>query len=213
MSKFALLVVVAALGFGTPASSQDLPSFEFRGHKIGEDARVTFPNFDYVHTPCATDKVTYQYVCPDDEKGLPPCYPMRERTDQFECSDTTIAEKDGKKYLGDVEIAHLRYRIFDGKMYAIEMMINSRDFVTIGDMLIGKYGVPSNLNQNRLTNGYGAQFVGLVYEWKFKEGTLILKEKAGSNHYGNLVFENPAATAAIDAKYSATAQAKGKEAF
>jgi len=80
-------------------------------------------------------------------------------------------------------------------------------------MLTGKYGDPNSENIEMVQNAMGATFSNLISEWRFEEGTLVLKQRSGKIDKGFLTFENPTVEREIALGAMQRQQKAGKKAF
>lgn len=192
MFKRFMLVAVAAMSFCAPAFSQDLPSFEFRGHVIGEDAAAAFPDYQKAD------------IQPDCIAGLLPT--------EYSCTDGTLEGAGADKKLGSIKVNNLSWKIFDGKVVGFEIGFHSAYYPDLKNMLIGKYGEPQ---RTALSDFAGLDFPNAIDEWDFKQGNLKLKMYSANRRiqYGSLRFTSPDVVAKMEKIKVDAQKADGKAAF
>lgn len=199
--KIATAIATGALALllALPAQAADLPSFEFRGNRIGDPIEKNFPY--------RNDDPRRRF---DD--GLPACWPQNNPR-ELKCNDPTATAPEERPIfgrrpmlvprtvVGGIEVSKLHYEFIDARLVGVEMVFRFDDVETIKNMLVGKYGKPTS------------ERIGLLgfieTRWAFKEGNLLLTMPISPRYAASLVFENPKAT-----RPKTTAdQAKGKKAF
>ncbi len=188
---------VVALGFCSPALSQDLPNFEFRGHHIGQNVHEAFPSF--FSNP---DEHGLDYYCATNKAGF-----------EYACGDPNIEKVNGYPQLGDVRIISVRYKVFEEKIFSVVVAFDADAFSDLVPMLSGKYGKPDAIRTEELKTIGGGTVQNFIEEWKFKEGVLRISRYGASIRYGNIEFENAPISARISALENADYEAKGKAAF
>src|SRR5262249_25121635 len=144
------------------------------------------------------DGLTAKY--PNWAKGRPnvlkgPGCDLYERSEAIiTCDDTaSFTTTQGLTYqrVGDVAVSSLRYKFYEGKLYTIEMRFHPNVHGNIRQMLIGKYGQPTNEAAQSIQNRLGATFENVVTDWTFNEGTLKLYKFDDRIDVGSLTFETP----------------------
>jgi hypothetical protein len=172
----------------SPAPIKMPPTFEFRGHRIGEPVEKNFPywakGFRSLDLP----------YCSKHDGGIVSC-------------------ADSAKTVGDVYIGSLLYFFFDQKLYSIGMSFAANAHAKVRTMLIGKYGFPNAERNDPVQNTMGAVFDNLVSEWNFAEGTLVLKMRSGKVDTSFLTFNNPLIERAAGLRTILKQQEQGKRAF
>ena len=166
MLKISYLALAAML---TPfsAHASDLPSFEFRGHTIGEDAAKTFPYFKIASADCYKPKPVHGHyvidtsICTAQAEDMP-CNQAKDGV-EYQCDEIPLYA-NGKE-VGGIPIDQLRYKIFDDKIYAVSMTFSSKDASRVRDVMTAKYGEPSRTINQPVQNLMGANFDNLVTEW------------------------------------------------
>jgi hypothetical protein len=164
------------------------PSFEFRGHRIGELVEKDFP---YWSKGFRSLDLPY---CSKHDGGI------------VSCADST-------KTIGDIYIHSLLYFFFDQKLYSIGMSFSTNAHSKIHAMLIGKYGLPNAERNEPVQNTMGAVFDNVVSEWHFSEGALVLKMRAGKIDTSFLTFNNPAVEREAGLRATRKQQEQGKKSF
>src|SRR5437868_5816173 len=101
------LLAVCALtcDLGYSRAEENLKSFEFRGHRGGEDINKHFPYWSLGYRG----------------SGLPHC---REVQEFYVCDDITIEVKEHRwtvRKVGDVAVKSLYYTFYNGRLFRIDM--------------------------------------------------------------------------------------------
>jgi hypothetical protein len=175
--------IADAVQSSVPIVVVPLPSFEFRGHKIG----------DVVPADCKVNTLSQKTICTD--------------------KTSIVGPSPFNKLIGDVPIQVFDYDYYNGLLYDFIMSFHTNFSTKIRDMLIGKYGQPTNESLGKLQTVSGAEFDDITSEWKFVEGTLTLDSRRADINTGWLVFTNQTVNDQIKADQAAKDGAKGKSAF
>lgn len=182
-----------------PANDANLPAFVFRGHTIGEAAEKSFPYYKKGYASLD------QKYCSKDRQ-----------IDEYTCEDVTVEKKENgipSKKIADVPLKNLTYGIYQGKIYSIDMSVSLPFYSEVRDMLVGKYGKPTEETSGQFDTMGGASLANFTARWRFKEGWLTLKMRYANADTSWLTFENPEANAKIREEKSQVAGAKGREVF
>lgn len=200
--------VMVALLVSSAVGAQEVegkPAFEFRGHRIGDDAHVRFPYLERGK----------------QQEPMPSCYSQAYSgaPGHYYCEDPELEVVDldftqyARKEIGGLPFQRLEYEILDGQLVGVGMTVASHDYLKLRSMLIGKYGEPDSETTETVSNRMGAEFSNVVSVWEFAEGDLVLKQRDGRLSQSGFRFVNPAAGAAIIKRIEERGQDAGKTAF
>jgi hypothetical protein len=195
----ALLIV---LGTGGTITAQPLPSFEFRGHRVGEPA------------PPAAEAPPPRLSLTGPRPVPSPC--VEAEYGQRVCNDQSLEEVGQyvkRKMVGGVPVLFLRYHYHEGALFKVDMSFGSGDFSAIREMLVGRYGPPASETTGTVQNRAGASFETMETTWRFAEGTLRLRMRYPSIDDAYMDFVDPKVQARIDAAEAAAQREKGRATF
>jgi len=216
MSKYHFLgaaLVAVQLSCAAHAHAE-LPAFEFRGHVMGESAEKVSPYYSIDQSTCWKHdgwgrSVIDSTKCPADIESKTFCS-HDSKTPTFNCYDIPI--RTGGE-IGGVHIYELKYGIYDGKLYSMNMTFGSADFAKVSDMLTGKYGKPIRGSTPTFQTRAGATYTNVVFEWDFEDGTLIEKMLDGRIDVATLKFQEKAVADKINDDLAKSAEETGRAAF
>jgi len=193
------LGIAGAASAQTPTRAPELPSFEFRGHRIGDDALALFP---YLEDP---QKLGLEPYCtPEGVPGYASCWDRESYTNFY----GVVGQR-----LGDVPFGFLKYLVYERRIVGVTAMAHINLYPKLRGMLIGKYGEPAAEHVATVQSRAGATFDNMETEWRFKEGTLRLQQRGWDVDHCLLAFENPAVRAKLDEVQKAADGTKGRQAF
>lgn len=208
--RFFALILVLIVSAATAVSAAEarkqasLPSFEFRGHRIGEPIEQNFPYWAEgvrgAFLPfCARHNIIGIYSCNDPT---------------IEVDDWVAGRAIGKKLVvGDVPVLGLHYIFLDNHLSGVEMVFDIKVYLRIFGMLNGKYGPPQSEKIEPFQDGEGVRFRTVVSDWAFKEGVLRLYMRFSNARTSHLSFVNPKAKVEMARREQEQNLVKGKQAF
>jgi len=142
------LVPFSFMGLGTTSSTQDL-----------------FVSLDKAYAEKTLELSPYGYS---------------KETPDAQCR-SALNGPNGQCMLSSVSIAgvsaqYISYQFEDDHLASIMISTAGRVFYQLKDILIAKYGEPTNTSIEEYTNGYGAKFKGQKLRWDFADGVATYAE-------------------------------------
>jgi hypothetical protein len=115
--------------------------------------------------------------------------------------------------IGDIPIEVFDYEYYKNALYGFEMTFSTNFHSKMRDMLIGKYGKPTNETVDQVQTNAGVYHESVTSRWRFAEGSLVLRELSIDINTSSLVFENSVAEEQMRADEATKNQAQGASAF
>jgi hypothetical protein len=160
--SMALALAVPSIGRSDPPrvnmifATDKLPSFEFRGHRIGE----------YVG-----DKFRYWTEGTKTRGSF--CSPEQPSKTMI-CTGDPRDEPDAGSYFGKVNVT-LNYEFLSKKLRRMTMGFDVRSLAEINNIVIKEYGPPDIAFMTLRTFPVGIVTESPTSQWLFKEGVLVLE--------------------------------------
>jgi hypothetical protein len=154
--------------------------FTFRGSQIGEPITKLFPCYQ---RPRTNEPINRCRVDPEVE-------------DVRICEDFSSARRRDRYVasleIGGVPLNSLTYYYGEDRLGAFTVDLSTGVVDRFRDLVIAKYGKPTNSRQTTVQNRMGASFPNTVDTWETPNGSLILEARFATVDEGRLSFINPA---------------------
>lgn len=176
-----------------------LPTFSFMGLGTTSSAQDLILSLDKAYAEKTLELSPYGY---------------REEAPAVQCR-SALNDPKGRCMLSSVSIAgvstqYISYEFDDYRLASIMIGTSRRMFYNLKDILVAKYGEPTNTSIEEYSNGYGAKFKGQKLRWNFSDGVATYDEISSSVDNSSFFFtSNAKINKQIDERNKAVEKAKG----